>query len=364
MLRSGEPTLILLTGRALRADGLELAGRIAARTGARLIAQGSNARTQRGRGRVSVERIPYVVDQALKVLAGLKHVILVGSKMPVAFFAYPDKPSLLTPPDCQGHVLARPEEDLIAALDMLAEAVGARGTPAPIVNDPKPAVATGAITSEALGRLDRGADAGERDRRRRGGDDRPRLFRADQGSQRRMTGCRTWAARSGSGRRWRPARRWPAPTARSSRCRPMAARCIRCRRLWTQAREQLDVTTVLFSNRTYQILRGELANVGAGNPGRKALDMLDIGNPDIDWVGLAKSVGVPGARVDRHGRVQPPLCRRGRNTGAVPGRGRALIFGRRPGLLWRPRAAICAVSRNDCTPPRVSGEVVTEYSGV
>ena len=67
--------------------------------------------------------------------------------------------------------------------------------------------------------------------------------------------------------------------------------------LWTQAREGLDVTTVLFSNRTYQILRGELANVGAGNPGRKALDMLDIGNPDIDWVGLAKSVGVPGAKV-------------------------------------------------------------------
>ena len=67
--------------------------------------------------------------------------------------------------------------------------------------------------------------------------------------------------------------------------------------LWTQAREGLDVTTVLFSNRSYQILRGELANVGAGNPGRKALDMLDLGKPDIDWVGLAKSMGVPGSRV-------------------------------------------------------------------
>src|SRR4029077_9520176 len=68
--------------------------------------------------------------------------------------------------------------------------------------------------------------------------------------------------------------------------------------LWTQAREGLDITTVLFSNRTYQILKGELANVGAGNPGRKALDMLDLGKPDIDWVGLAKSLGVPGARVE------------------------------------------------------------------
>jgi len=67
--------------------------------------------------------------------------------------------------------------------------------------------------------------------------------------------------------------------------------------LWTQARERLDVTTLLFSNRSYAILRGELANVGAGNPGRKALDMLDLGKPDIDWVGLAKSMGVPGSRV-------------------------------------------------------------------
>src|SRR5205085_2648397 len=151
VLRSGEPTLILVTGRAVREDGLALAGKIAAKTGARIIAQGSNARTQRGRGRVSVERIPYVVDQALKVLAGLKHVILVGAKMPVAFFAYPDKPSRLYPEGCEGHVLARPEEDLIAALEMLCEEVGARDTPAPVVNDAAPQPASGAITSEALG---------------------------------------------------------------------------------------------------------------------------------------------------------------------------------------------------------------------
>ena len=155
VLRSGEPALILVTGRAVREDGLALAGKIAAKTGARMIAQGSNARTQRGRGRVSVERIPYVVDQALKVLAGLQHVILVGSKMPVAFFAYPDKPSLLTPEGCQGHVLARPDEDLIAALEMLAEAVGARGTPAPVVNEPRPTPAIGRDHLGGARRLDR-----------------------------------------------------------------------------------------------------------------------------------------------------------------------------------------------------------------
>src|ERR1700757_350842 len=145
VLRSGEPCLLLLAGRALRQEGLDLAGRIAVKTGAKLMAQGSNARTQRGRGRVPVDRIPYVVDLAVKVLAGLKHIILVGSKMPVAFFAYPDKPSKLTPEGCEGHVLARPDEDLVAALEMLCEAVGAKDTPAPVVNEPAPGPASGAL---------------------------------------------------------------------------------------------------------------------------------------------------------------------------------------------------------------------------
>src|ERR1700722_8925938 len=152
VLRSGEPTMLLLTGRALREDGLALAGQICAKTGAKLMAQGSNARTQRGRGRVALERIPYVVDQALGVLGGLKHIILVGAKMPVAFFAYPNKPSLLYPEDCQSHLLCNLEEEPIGALEALAEAVGAQGTPAPVVNEAKPELATGKIEPMALGR--------------------------------------------------------------------------------------------------------------------------------------------------------------------------------------------------------------------
>jgi acetolactate synthase-1/2/3 large subunit len=67
--------------------------------------------------------------------------------------------------------------------------------------------------------------------------------------------------------------------------------------LWTQAREGLDVTTLVFANRSYQILKGELAAVGAGNPGRKALDMLEIDQPTLDWVALARGMGVPGTKV-------------------------------------------------------------------
>ncbi|MBV8753639.1 MAG: acetolactate synthase large subunit, partial [Hyphomicrobiales bacterium] len=152
VLRTGEPTLILLGGPAVRAEGVEIAERIAAKTGAKVMAETFNARMERGAGRVPVDRIPYPVDQAVGVLAPFRHLILIGSKMPVAFFAYPNKPSLLSPPDCEGHVLCKLEEEPIAALEALAEAVGAGGTTAPVVNEPKPELATGKIEPMALGR--------------------------------------------------------------------------------------------------------------------------------------------------------------------------------------------------------------------
>jgi acetolactate synthase-1/2/3 large subunit len=296
VLRSGEPTLILLTGRAVRADGLELAGKIAEKCGARLLAQGSNARTQRGRGRVSVERIPYVVDQALKVLDGLRHVVLVGAKMPVAFFAYPNKPSQLTPAGCQGHVLARPEEDPIQALEWLCEEVGARGTPAPVTNDPKPAPATGAITSEALGAsigalLPENAIVADEAVTTGRGFFAPTKSAAPHDWMSNMGGS------IGLGMPLATGAAVACPDRRVVSLQADGSAMYTVQALWTQAREGLDITTVLFANRTYQILKGELANVGAGNPGRKALDMLDLGRPDIDWVGVARGLGVPGAQV-------------------------------------------------------------------
>jgi acetolactate synthase-1/2/3 large subunit len=67
--------------------------------------------------------------------------------------------------------------------------------------------------------------------------------------------------------------------------------------LWTQARERLNVLTVIWSNRSYAILRGELAGVGATNPGPKALDMLSLADPDLDWTSLARGMGVEAVRV-------------------------------------------------------------------
>ena len=116
--------MLLLTGHALREHGLALAGRIATATGARILAQGSNARIARGAGRVPIERLPYPVDQALAVLKDVRHLILVGSKAPVAFFAYPDKPSVLTPDGCEIHRLSTLAEDSISALEWLGRGGG------------------------------------------------------------------------------------------------------------------------------------------------------------------------------------------------------------------------------------------------
>jgi acetolactate synthase I/II/III large subunit len=295
-LRSGEPCLLLLTGRALREDGLTLAGQISAKTGAKIMAQGSNARTQRGRGRVFLERVPYVVDQALGVLNGLKHIILVEAKMPVAFFAYPNKPSLLYPEDSQPHVLCELGQEPIGALEALAESVGAKGMPASVVNDANPELATGKIEPMALGRslgallpenaivVDEAVTTG-------------RGFFAPT----RTAAPHDWLSNMGGS----IGLGLPLATGAAVACPDRKVVCLEgdgsgmytLQALWTQAREGLDVTTLVFSNRTYQILKGELANVGAGNPGRKALDMLDLGNPDLDWVGLAKAMGVPGAKV-------------------------------------------------------------------
>ena len=296
ILRSGAPTVLLLAAAALRERGLELAGRIAAATGARLMAQTFNARIERGAGRVPIERVPYPVDAAVAALAGFRHVILVGAKQPVAFFAYPDKPSLLTAPDAQIHVLARPEEDLVGALEALADAVGAGRHAAPVAALALPVPPTGAVTPEAIS-LSLGALLPEHaivvDEAVSSG----RAFFPPTRTARPHAWLQNMGGSIGLG--------LPMATGAALACPERKTVCLQAdgsgmytlQALWTMAREGLDVTIVLFANRTYAILRGELANVGAQNVGRKALDMLDIGRPDLDWVSLAKGMGVPGARV-------------------------------------------------------------------
>jgi acetolactate synthase I/II/III large subunit len=295
VLRSGEPTLILLGGRTARQATLDLAGKIAAKTGCRVMAQGAVARTERGAGRFNIDRVPYPVDLALERLKGFKQIILVQSRMPVAFFAYPNKPSLLAPQGCQGHVLVKADEDPLQALEWLADEVGARKEKAPVSEYAPVKRGSGVVTSEALG-LSLGAMLPEN------------AIVVDESI---TTGRNFYGTTKTS-----HPHDWLQNMGGSiGLCMPLSiGAAIACpnrkvvslesdgsgmytlQSLWTQAREGLNIITIVFANRVYGILKHELASVGAENPGRKALDMLDIGRPDLDWVAMARGMGVPGAR--------------------------------------------------------------------
>ena len=296
ILRSGEPAMILLGGHTLRERGLELAGRICSKSGAKLLAQLGNARMERGAGRVPINRVPYVVEQALGVLAGLKHIILVGSKVPVAFFAYPDKPSVLIPKDCVPHTLATAAEDGVHALEWLAEELGATQSPAPFNALTPPGPAQGAITPEALARslgammpenaivVDEGVTTG-------------RGFFPSTHTSRPHTWLANMGGSIGIGLPMAVGAAIACPDRKVVSLQADGSGMYTIQALWTMAREGLDITMAVFANRSYAILKGELANVGAKAAGQKALDMLDLGRPDLDWVSMARGMGVPATRV-------------------------------------------------------------------
>jgi acetolactate synthase I/II/III large subunit len=293
LFRRREPVLLVLGGEALRADALETANRIAAATGAKLIATGSNARVARGRGRVPVNRIPYPVDQAVRALAEFPTVILVGCRRPVIFFAYPGKPGSPISPGAELHVLARPEQDSADALARLAEELGAG--PAAIADPgPRPAPARGPLTPDTVAQTLAALlpeDAIVADESITYG----RSFYPATESAAPHEWLQVTGGAIGGGPPIATGAAIGAPGRRVINLQADGSAMYTVQALWTQAREQLPVTTVIFSNRKYAILLGELANVGA-NPGRTALDVLDLGNPDLNWVGLAQSMGVEAAR--------------------------------------------------------------------
>lgn len=296
ILRRGEPTLLVLGGNAVSTEaGLELAYRVARATGARLIAQGANARLARGQGRVPIDRIPYVVDAAVKLLTGIRHVILIGARKPVTFFAYPNKPGTSVPADADVHILARPDHDAAEALARLVDELAAPRAPLPDPG-PCPTTASGEPSPEAVAAtvaalLPEGAIVVD-EAVSFGRGFFPLTYAAAPHDW--LAGC---GGAIGSGPPIATGAAIGAPGRRVVGLQADGSAMYTLQALWTQAREHLDVTTVLLSNRKYQILLGELTNVGA-NPGRTALDMMDLGNPDLDWLRLANGMGVEAARTE------------------------------------------------------------------
>ena len=296
MLGGGD-SLLLLGGTALLAEPLALAGGIAAVSGCRVLAEGMNTRLQRGFGRFAVDRIPYPVARALALLAPTRRLVLVGARWPAAFFAYPDTPSLVTAAGCEVFSLATAEQDCAGALAALAEALGATAERAALQDRTETPPPRGAITPETIAAAIAALLP-------------ENAIVVDESV---TTGRRFLAATAGA-----PPHDWlqnrggaiglglPMATGAAIACPGRKVLCLESdgsgmyclQALWTQAREGLDVTTLVFANHAYNILKGELANVGAGNPGPRANDMLMLDRPDLGWVSLAAGMGVEAERVD------------------------------------------------------------------
>ena len=295
VLRSGEPTVIMVGGDATRAAGLSAAARIAQVTGARLLCETFPTRLERGAGSPAIERLAYFAEAAAAQLDGAAHLVLAGARSPVSFFAYPGMQSDLVPAGCEVHVLAGysgAADALIALADELAP-----GTVAPVAAASRPELPTGALTSASAADVI-GALMPER------------AIVVDESNTSGLLLAQTTAGA--------PAHDWltltggaigygiPAAVGAAVAAPDRPVLCLESdgsamytiSGLWTQARENLDVTTVVYDNSAYDILRIELARVGAGSaPGPRALDLLDLSRPTMDFVKISEGLGVPARRV-------------------------------------------------------------------
>ncbi|CAM5545043.1 Acetolactate synthase large subunit OS=Streptomyces alboniger OX=132473 GN=CP975_06670 PE=3 SV=1 [Streptomyces alboniger] len=293
-LRSGEPAALLLGGDAVRGAAFTAAGRVAAATGAKLLCETFPARLERGAGRPVAERLAYLASGATRQLAGVRHLVLAGAASPVSFFAYPGQGGDLVPEGCAVHTLTAGTEDVTAALEGLAEVVGP-GASAVREAAARPALPSGALTAESAAAvigalLPEGAVV------------------VDEAN---TSGIWLPGATAGA-----PPHDWltltggamgqglPLATGAAVACpgRPVlalvgdGASMYTPQALWTQAREGLDVTTVVFDNGSYAILNLELGAVAPVPGGSGARRLLDLSGPRLDFVALAHGMGVPAER--------------------------------------------------------------------
>jgi acetolactate synthase I/II/III large subunit len=295
-LRSGEPTALLLGGKALRERGLVAASRIAQATGAKLLCETFPARLERGAGLPAVERLGYLAEFAVAQLQGLRHLVLVDAKEPVSFFAYPNLPSELAPEDCEIRDLVVDGVLAENALEALADALGAPADGAVRAPATRPDRPTGPLNPEtianAIGALlpegtivsDEANTAG--------------LFvsGATAGAPRHDWLTLTGGA-IGQGMPVATGAAVACPDRKVLNLQADGSAMYTLQSLWTQARENLDVTTVIFDNRAYAILSLELSRVGARTDGNAA-DLFDISRPPLDFVSLARGMGVDGTRAE------------------------------------------------------------------
>jgi acetolactate synthase I/II/III large subunit len=294
-LQSGEPCCLYLGAQALREEALNLAYQISAQTGAQIITEVFPARIQRGRGRYAPERLPYFGEMAAERLKDFKHLVTIGTKPPVSFFAYPDKPGQLWSDDTNVYPLASATDNLLVTLQALADLLQ---TPAIALPTPPalPEIPEGPLTGESVGAVVANYlpdNAIISDEAATSGAFSYHYFDA--------AAPHDWMTLTGGaigqGLPLAIGAAVACPDRKVVNLQADGSAMYTNQSLWTMARENLDICVVIYNNSSYAILNIELMRVGVENPGEKAKSMLDLSNPHINWTQIAEGMGVKASRV-------------------------------------------------------------------
>jgi acetolactate synthase-1/2/3 large subunit len=309
LLRQGRAA-ILLGGNALTERGLRAAARVVAASGCKVWIETFPTRLERGAHLPAFPILPYFPEQVRQALGDLSGLVLAGACQPVAFFAYPGQPSLLAGESTALHMLADPDEgvDAALALELLADDLDAPAgvdashprqdyTPGgqPLNPDnlgrvlaalsPENAIVVNEAATTSLNYMMHSVNAAPHT-----------MFFLTGGAIGQGLPNALGAALAC------PERRVIAFQADGSGLYTLQA-------LWSMAREGVDVTVVVCSNRRYRILQVEMARAGQEKPGPKALSLTDLTNPVIDWAALAKGFGVPAYTVQSDEELSAALQR-------------------------------------------------------
>jgi acetolactate synthase-1/2/3 large subunit len=297
-LRDAKKPLILVGGSALEDDNFINIAKIAEKIGCPVMTDWFNARIDKGQGRINAVRIPYVVEKAVNVLKEFDTILIIGAKKPVAFFAYPNKPGILTQENTKFIELAELSDDISKVVSSLTDIFDANKVVPSTISKPNlPEIPKGEINTTTLGMVlgalipenaivvDESVTTG-------------REFFVQTAGSRPHTWLNNCGGSIGFG--------LPVATGAAVACPDQKVIALEgdgsamytVQSLWTMARENLDITVLIFANQSYKILQGELTNVGVINPGKSALEMLSLTNPSLDWVSLSKGMGVDAVRVD------------------------------------------------------------------
>ena len=285
-------TILMIDGNGLYEKGIVAAGKIAAATGCQLFTPTFPARVESGPGVPAVNRLPYFPEQIIALLGNTKRLVLAGASAPVGFFAYQDLPSYLVPDHCEVVHFANRHEDVSLALQDLADFLGNSRFefPKPV----KPSLPDGELNIGHIGRILAAKVEDEA------------IVTVDSGGGGVAYGPlqasvrHSWLNLTGGS----IGQSGPLAVGAAVACsdRPVYAllgdggAMYTNQFLWTAAREQLNIVTIIFANRQYNILKVEYRRLGNNQIGEKAARLFDIGNPDLDWVSIAKGQGVDGCR--------------------------------------------------------------------